>query len=84
MAREPGELKNVIASTLRWLKDEQATLPEGLTHLKIMHTPTLAPVIDALGFTPIDYRFGFTCKAFDGALTLEDVAPERWYILPGD
>lgn len=80
LAREPGELKNVIAATLRWLNDEQSTL----THLKVMRTPTLAPVIDALGFTPIDYRFGFTCKAFNGAFTLEDVAPERWYILPGD
>ena len=84
LAREPGELKNVIAATLRWLKDEQATLPAGLTHLKLIRTPTLAPVIDALGFTPIDYRFGFTCRAFNGAFTLEDVAPERWYILPGD
>ena len=84
LAREPGELKNVIAATVRWLKDEQATLPAGLTHLKVMRTPALAPVIDALGFTPIDYRFGFTCKAFGKALTLEDVAPERWYILPGD
>jgi hypothetical protein len=84
LAREPGELKNVIAMTLRWLKDEQAMLPTGLTHLKVMRTPMLAPVIDALGFTPIDYRFGFTCKAFNGSFTLEDVAPERWYILPGD
>ena len=80
LAREPSELKNVIAATVRWLHDEQSAL----THLKVMRTPTLAPVIDALGFTPIDYRFGFTCKAFAGAFTLEDVAPERWYILPGD
>ena len=84
LAREPGELKHVIAATLRWLSDEQATRPSGLTHLRVMRTPALAPVIDALGFTPIDYRFGFTCKAFNGAFTLDDVAPERWYILPGD
>lgn len=84
LARERGELKNVIAATLRWLNDERSTLPSDLTHLKVMHTPQLAPAIEALGFTPIDYRFGFTCKAFDPALTLADVAPERWYILPGD
>lgn len=84
LARERGELKNVIAATLRWLNDERSTLPSDLTHLKVMHTPPLAPAIEALGFTPIDYRFGFTCKAFDPALTLADVAPERWYILPGD
>jgi hypothetical protein len=84
LAREPGELKNVIAATLCWLNDERSALPAGLTHLKVMRTPTLAPAIDALGFTPIDYRFAFTCKSFDGAFTLEDLAPERWYILPGD
>ena len=84
LAREPGELKNVVAATLRWLEANRSLLPAGLTHLKVMRTPVLAPAIDALGFTPIDYRFGFTCKAFDGAFTLEDVAPERWYILPGD
>ncbi|HXQ72081.1 MAG TPA: hypothetical protein VN844_16415 [Pyrinomonadaceae bacterium] len=84
LAREPGELKNVIAATLRWLYDERSALPPALTHLKVMRTPTVAPAIDALGFAPIDYRFGFTCKAFNGAFTLEDVAPERWYILPGD
>lgn len=80
LAREPGELKNVIAATLRWLNDERSTL----THLKVMRTPALADAIDALGFMPIDYRFGFTCKAFNGAFSLEDVAPQRWYILPGD
>jgi hypothetical protein len=84
LAREPGELKCVIAATLRWLNDERAALPSDLTHLKVMRTPTLAPAIDALGFTPIDYRFGFTCKAFDPAISLADLAPERWYILPGD
>jgi hypothetical protein len=84
LAREPRELKNVIAATLCWLNDERTKLSPDLTHLKVMCTPTLAPAIDALGFTPIDYRFGFTCKTFDPALTLKDVAPERWYILPGD
>ncbi|HET6980367.1 MAG TPA: hypothetical protein VFI24_28790 [Pyrinomonadaceae bacterium] len=84
LARERGELKNVIAATLRWLNDELSGLARGLTHLKVMRTPTLAPAIDALGFTPIDYQFAFTCKAFDAVFSLEDVAPERWYILPGD
>lgn len=84
LARERDELKSVIAATLRWLNDERSALPVGLTHLKVMRTPMLAPAIDALGFTPIDYRFAFTCRTFDPALSLEDVAPERWYILPGD
>ncbi len=82
LAREPGELKNVLAATLRWLDANRSVLPAGLTHLKVMRTSVLAPAIDALGFAPNDYRFAFTCKAFDSAL--DDVAPERWYILPGD
>ena len=81
LAREPSELKNVLATTVRWLKDEWSVLHEALTHLKVMRTPILAPALDTLGFTPVDYRFAFTCKAFETAL---DVAPERWYILPGD
>ena len=84
LACEPGELKNVLAATVRWLDGERSTLPAGLTHLKVMRTPALAPAIDALGFTPNEYRFAFTCKAFDPALRVDDVAPERWYILPGD
>ena len=80
LAREPSELKNVLAATLRWLNDQRL----GLTHLKVMRTPRLAPAIDALGFAPNDYRFAFTCKAFDSAFRADEVAPERWYILPGD
>jgi hypothetical protein len=81
LAREPGELKNVLAATLRRLDAEH---PATLTHLKVMRTPALAPALDALGFVPTDYRFAFTCNTFDAALTPDDIAPERWYILPGD
>ena len=84
LAREPGELKGVLAATLCWLDANRSDLPKGMTHLKVMCTPALAPAVDALGFAPNDYRFAFFCKAFDSAITLEDVAPERWYILPGD
>jgi hypothetical protein len=84
LACEPCELKNVLAATVRWLDGQRSNLPAGLTHLKVMRTPALGPAIDALGFTPNEYRFVFTCKAFDPALGVDDVAPERWYILPGD
>ena len=84
LAREPGELKHVLAATLRWLAANRSDLPAGMTHLKVMRTPALAPAVDALGFTADEYKFAFFCKAFDSAITHEDVAPERWYILPGD
>ena len=81
LAREPGELKNVLAATLRRLDAER---PSALTHLKVMRTPALAPALDALGFELNDYRFAFTCNALDSAFAPDDVAPDRWYILPGD
>ena len=85
LAREPGELKNVLAATLHWLDAERdAAAPAALTHLKVMRTPALAHALDALGFAPTDYRFAFTCNALDPALTPDRIAPERWYILPGD
>ena len=84
LAREPGELKHVLAATLRWLQANRSDLPAGLTHLKVMRTPAFAPAVDALGFTPDEYRFAFFCKACDSTIPLEEVAPERWYILPGD
>jgi hypothetical protein len=85
LARTPHELTNVLAATLRWLDMERsAAVPASLTHLKVMRTPALAPALDALGFAPTDYRFAFTCNTFDAALTLDDIAPGRWYILPGD
>jgi hypothetical protein len=84
LAREPGELKHVLAATLRWLAANQSDLPAGLSHLKVMRTPAFAPPLDSLGFMRDEYRFAFFCKAFDSAIPLEDVAPKRWYILPGD
>ena len=85
LAREPGSLKNVLAATLRWLDAERpAAVPAQLTHLKVMRTPALAPALDALGFETNDYKFAFTCNTCDPALTPDDVAPDRWYILPGD
>ena len=85
LARDPGELTGVLAATLRWLDAERsAAVPAELTHLKVMRTPALAPALDALGFEPTAYRFAFTCNTFDAALTPDEVAPERWYVLPGD
>lgn len=85
LAREPEELTGVVAATLCWLDRERGrAAPEGLTRLKAMRTETLAPTLDALGFAPDDYRFAFTCNTFDPSLGIEEIAPERWHIMPGD
>ena len=85
LAREPGELTGVVAATLRLLDRERGrAAPAGLTRLKAMRTETLAPTLDALGFAPDDYRFAFTCNTLDSSLGIEEIAPERWHIMPGD
>lgn len=80
LARSPGELPDVLKATLRWL----ARNGGGLTQLKVMQTPALAPALAGLPGQPVDYRFAFTCRTLDGTLPAEDIAPERWHAMPGD
>ncbi len=85
LARRPADLTKVLASTLKWLATERGRLaPQELTHLKVMETPALRPALQALGFVVTDYKFAFTCSTFDSTLKPEAIAPERWYIMPGD
>ncbi|HEX6899181.1 MAG TPA: hypothetical protein VF789_05685 [Thermoanaerobaculia bacterium] len=77
LARDPERLPAVIAATALRLAEEGA-----FTHLKAMRTPALDPALRALGFEPVDYTFAFTCNVLDEGA--ERVAPERWYVMPGD
>jgi hypothetical protein len=76
LARRPEDLAAVIAATALWLEAQRQA-----THLKVMRTPALDPALHELGFEPVDYRFAFTCSALGGGAGL---APERWYVMPGD
>ena len=78
LARRPEELAAVVAATAVWLSE-----CGGCNRLKAMQTPALAPVLRTLGFEPVDYRFAFTCETL-GPAAGERVAPERWYVMPGD
>jgi len=78
LARRPEDLTTVIAATAAWLSAQ----PGDITHLKAMRTPALAPALDALGFTPVDYRFAFTCNHLGSPAG--HAAPEHWYVMPGD
>ncbi|HEY0080870.1 MAG TPA: hypothetical protein VGB73_19865 [Pyrinomonadaceae bacterium] len=87
LARTCADLPRVLAATLRWLASERGAgrVPENLAHLKVMLTPALAAAVEAFDSEPVDYRFAFTCNTFDAdALPLEALAPERWYLMPGD
>lgn len=91
LARSPEQLTAVIAATALWLADPRRRHePGAVTHLKAMRTPALDPALRALGFAPADYQFAFTCDTFgdlsgNGAgAERERIAPERWYVMPGD
>ncbi|MDQ3657851.1 MAG: GNAT family N-acetyltransferase [Chloroflexota bacterium] len=83
LARHPTDLPSVLAATLTWLAARRDDLATGsLDSLKAMETPVLRPALRALGFTPIDYKFAFVCRALDPSLSREAIAPERWYLTP--
>ncbi|HEU4453642.1 MAG TPA: hypothetical protein VFR81_11315 [Longimicrobium sp.] len=78
LARDPESLRAVIAATAIRLAEQRL-----FDSLQAMHTPALDPALRALGFAPVDYTFAFTCNALGGD-GLERVAPELWYVMPGD
>ncbi len=82
LARHPEDLTGVIAATHSWMANcDEVT--RSLTHLKVMKTTALEAAINKLGFDEEDFKFAFTCNTFDPSLTME-IAPERWYLMPGD
>lgn len=85
LARRPDDLAPVLGATLDWLATEQNdAVKGGIDYLKVMQTPLLRPALDALGFTPVDYRFAFVCASLEPGLPLETFSAEHWYVTPGD
>ena len=85
LARDPRELERVLAATLRWFASARGrSVPEAMTHLKVMRTPVLASALEGFGGEIVDYKFAFTCATIDAALPPETIAPERWHVMPGD
>ena len=81
LARGPAELGPVVAAALAWL----AAAPDGpIQEVKAMETPALRPVLAALGFAPVEYRFAFACTSLDPSLPAERIAPDRWHLTPRD
>jgi len=80
VARSPADLPRVLNAT----RNALAGIQPGFTALSAMAIPTLAPTLAELGFVPVDYRFIVSCDAISPRLAPATVAPDRWYILPGD
>lgn len=86
LAATMHDLEQVLAATMHWLAGEHATSVDGTTSgfvLKAMDIPMLHDAYRRLGFTAVDYHFGFMCTALDHALEA-DIAPERWFLMPAD
>ena len=86
LAPRPQELPRVLAAAIVYLADARrdGDAPTDSDTLKAMVTPSLRPALAALGFTPTDYKFAFACNSIDEALPAALIAPECWYVMPGD
>jgi hypothetical protein len=85
LAREPSDLRLVLAAALDWLAVRQSdAVTGGARRLDAMETPALRPALRALGFEPVGYRFAFVCAALDPSIPVEAITPERWYVTPVD
>lgn len=85
LARSPADLPRVVAATVQWFTAAHAAGKCGaIDSLTAMQTATLAPALERSGFQPVEYRFAFVCNSIAPGLPAEAVAPDRWYVTPGD
>ncbi len=89
LARHPAETTEVLAALIQHLAAQRASGVQAIPDvIKAMYTPMWSAALMALGFTSVDYRFAFVCSVRDPAdspfLTAQTIAPERWYVAPGD
>ncbi len=85
LARDRERIPGVLAATLEWMRSPSNGAPpiEG-GKLKAMKTPVLEAALDALGFEPEDFEFGFACYPLGESLSRDDLDTSRWYVMPGD
>lgn len=81
LTREAGSLPPVLAAALGHV----ASLANRSTSIvKAMATPTLLPALTSLGFEPAHYQFAFVCNSLHDGFAPHAVAPDQWYVTPGD
>lgn len=81
LTREPGTLAAVLAAALSHV----ASLSNGSALIvKAMATPTMMPALTSLGFEAAHYQFAFVCNSLHDGLAPQAVAPDQWYVTPGD
>ncbi len=85
LARCSADLTVVLAAAVRWLSEKRG--PDTASNVKalnVMQTPALRSALEVLGGVNAGYKFGFVCRPLDSAVRPEEIAPERWYIMPKD
>lgn len=88
LARHPADTVEVLAAIIRHLTGQRLSgLRATPDTLKAMRTPQWSAALTALGFAAVDFRFAFVCSVRDPAdspLNAQMIAPDRWYVTPGD
>jgi hypothetical protein len=84
LARTPAGVAPVLGAALDWLAQQSDAEVDGVGYLSAMVTPVLGPALNAVGFRPVNYKFAFVCRALDSSISTEAIAPQQWYVTPGD
>jgi hypothetical protein len=85
VAATPELLAPVLAAAACWLAARPPADADAPVTLKAMETSLLRPALDALGFTAVPaFTFAFACNGIDAGVPAEAVAPDRWFLMPGD
>jgi hypothetical protein len=85
LTRNPACSTAVIAAAIRFLanrKDFAAN--DGRLCIKAMSTRAIQSPLQRSGFRPARYKFAFVCCSLDNYIARDCIAPERWYLTPGD
>ena len=85
LTTEPKQLRRLLHGVIEFLSRQHwGGNSLHVTQVKVMRTPLLAPVLDQLGFAENGFQFVFVCTTVGSSVTLEQLAPERWHLMPGD
>lgn len=85
LAHSPEYLPRVLAAAIVYHANARGVDAQTDSDtMKAMETPSLRPALGALGFARTDYKFAFACNSIDETLPAARLAPESWYVMPGD
>ncbi len=81
LARDHESIEPVLTAALRFLASRTS---EALERVTAMEAPLLAPTLKAIGFEPVNFRFGFMVRGLADSVNTEQLAPDGWWLTGGD